>query len=66
MILVGCEDTEASLISEVDHVGFPCNTVVCNQFCDLVFNDSFLSEPIKYYESTFGKQGGKILKIIFE
>ena len=50
----GCGTNGASLISEVDRVGFPCNTVVCNQ-CDLVFNDSFISDPVEYYESTFGK-----------
>ena len=51
----GCGVTKGFLISEVDRVGFWCDTVVCSG-CDLVFNDSYLLEPLEYYASVFGKR----------
>jgi SAM-dependent methyltransferase len=50
-----CGVTKGALISKVDRVGFWCDTVVCSG-CDLVFNDSYILEPLKYYASVFGKQ----------
>jgi SAM-dependent methyltransferase len=49
-----CFNKEFSLISEVDRVGFPCDTVVCLK-CEFVFNNSYMSNPTEYYENQFGK-----------
>jgi len=48
-----CSSKEAFLISEVDRVGFLCNTVMCKE-CDFVFNNSYISEPNDLYEKHFG------------
>ncbi|MBT6028738.1 MAG: class I SAM-dependent methyltransferase, partial [Crocinitomicaceae bacterium] len=50
-----CGGKQGFVITEVDRVGFSCDTVVCCD-CDLVFNNSFLLKPIDYYKSIFGKQ----------
>ena len=49
-----CRKTNGTLISEVDRTGFFCDTVVCC-YCNLVFNDTFIIEPKKYYENYYGK-----------
>ena len=51
----GCGVTKGFLISKVERAGFWCDTVVCSG-CDLVFNDSYILEPLEYYASVFGKQ----------
>jgi|TARA_Y100000294_G_scaffold103735_1_gene96285 SAM-dependent methyltransferase len=48
-----CEGEEAWLISEVDRIGFPCDTVICKK-CQYVFNDSFLIYPEKFYSEYWG------------
>ena len=49
-----CKKTNVSLISEVDRTGFFCDTVICS-YCNLVFNDTLIIEPIKYYSNDYGK-----------
>jgi len=49
-----CLGEEVDLISEVDRVGFPLNTVICKK-CGFVFNTSFISNSIEYYGKQFGK-----------
>ena len=45
------------LISEVDRVGFPCNTA--GFVTNVTLSSTIPFESIKYYESTFGKQRWK-------
>ena len=54
----GCGSKTACLIAEVDRIGFPCDTVICPD-CELVFNNSFLSDPMEYYEHAFAKERWK-------
>lgn len=49
-----CTHSEATLLSEVDREGFPCDTVIC-EHCDFVFNDTFLSKPEEYYSHNWGE-----------
>ena len=49
-----CGHNEASTVSEVDRTGFFCDTVICNN-CELVFNDSYLSDENNYYKELWGK-----------
>jgi ubiquinone/menaquinone biosynthesis C-methylase UbiE len=49
-----CFYKEASLISEVDRDGYPCEIVVCMK-CNFVFNNSFMVNPIDYYANQYGK-----------
>jgi SAM-dependent methyltransferase len=48
-----CSGVEGYLISEVDRIGFPCDTVICKE-CDFVFNNSYISNPNEFYETHFG------------
>ena len=48
-----CSCIEVYLISEVDRIGFHCDTVVCKE-CDFVFNNSYISNPKEFYEAQFG------------
>lgn len=47
----GCHS--GTLISEVDRVGVQCDTVVCD-LCDLVFNNSYISNPVEFYGQEWG------------
>ena len=49
-----CSSDEVYLISEVDRVGFPCDTVMCKK-CEFVFNNSYISNPNEFYANQFGK-----------
>ena len=49
-----CSSDEVYLISEVDRVGFPCDTVICKK-CEFVFNNSYISNPNEFYENQFGE-----------
>jgi SAM-dependent methyltransferase len=53
-----CFGKEVDLISEVDRVGFPLDTVICKK-CKFVFNTSYIANPIEYYENQFGKDRWK-------
>ena len=53
-----CFGKEVDLISEVDRVGFQLDTVICKK-CEFVFNTSYISNPIEYYENEFGKDRWK-------
>ena len=48
-----CFNKDAFLISEVDRIGFPCDTVVCKK-CSFVFNNSYIKNPKFFYESQWG------------
>jgi SAM-dependent methyltransferase len=48
-----CESQELELISEVDRVGFQCDTVVCSN-CNFTFNKNFISNPSDYYKNYYG------------
>ena len=50
-----CGNEEGWLIAEVDRVGFPCDTVICKS-CQFVINDSYLSNPISFYEKYWGEE----------
>jgi|TARA_Y100000310_G_scaffold343684_1_gene452466 hypothetical protein len=50
-----CGNGEGWLIAEVDRVGFPCDTVICKN-CQFVINDSYLSNPISFYEKYWGEE----------
>lgn len=53
-----CGSTTALLVAEIDRVGFPCSTLICTD-CELVFNNSFLLNPVEYYEHTFANEKWK-------
>jgi cyclopropane fatty-acyl-phospholipid synthase-like methyltransferase len=53
-----CGFEEASLISEVDRTGFPCQTVICKQ-CQFVFNNSFIADPEDFYSHEWGEERWK-------
>ena len=49
-----CNSKDAYLISNIDRLGFPCDTVVCKN-CDFVFNDSFIKDSISFYKNSWGQ-----------
>ena len=49
-----CRCEEVYLISEVDRVGFPCDTVLCKQ-CEFVFNNSFIDNASEFYTHKWGE-----------
>ena len=48
-----CGCSSGVLISEVDRVGFQCDTVVCDG-CDLVFNNSYIANAAEFYSRSWG------------
>jgi SAM-dependent methyltransferase len=48
-----CRCKEVYVISEVDRVGFPCETVLCKK-CEFVFNNSFIDNPNEFYSHQWG------------
>ena len=48
-----CGSPSGTLISEVDRVGFPCDTVICDG-CQLVFNDTYIVDPVTFYSQEWG------------
>ena len=50
-----CFCKEVFLISEVDRIGFPCDTVVCKK-CSFVFNNSYIKNPKEFYENHWGDE----------
>lgn len=48
-----CGCTTGVLISEVDRVGFPCDTVICDG-CQFVFNDTYIVNPALFYSQQWG------------
>jgi len=50
-----CGCPEAHLISEVDRVGFPCDTVICKQ-CQFVFNNTYIANPSEFYSKEWGDE----------
>jgi len=50
-----CSSKEIIKISEVDRIGFFCDTVVCGK-CQLLFNNNFVSNPDFYYSKIWGTQ----------
>jgi len=50
-----CSSKKIIKISEVDRVGFFCDTVICND-CNLIFNNNFVSNPNFYYSKIWGPQ----------
>ena len=50
-----CRATDAKLIAEVDRVGFPSDTVICDQ-CGFVFNDSYIADPAKFYRQEWASE----------
>jgi len=48
-----CRSDEYNIIAEVDRVGMPTETVVCNK-CDFVFNNSYIKDPKYFYKSIWG------------
>ena len=47
-----CSSNECTNIAEVDRVGFPCDTLICNK-CSLVFNNSFIQNIESLYSRDF-------------
>lgn len=50
-----CDCRNVDLIAEVDRVGFPCQTVVCQQ-CQFVFNNSFIVNTTDFYSNEWGSE----------
>ena len=48
-----CGCSRGVVISEVDRVGFICDTVVCDG-CELVFNNTYISNPHEFYAQAWG------------
>lgn len=49
-----CSRTNVKLISELDRYGVFCDTVICC-YCNFVFNDTLIIDPIEYYRDYYGK-----------
>lgn len=50
-----CLNKEAFLISEVDRIGVPCDTVICKK-CGFVFNNSFIKNPQDFYQNQWATE----------
>ncbi len=50
-----CGAKKAGVIAEVDRIGFPCDTVICNQ-CQFVFNDSYIANPTEFYSQEWATE----------
>jgi len=48
-----CGCSSGVLIGEVDRIGFPCDTVICDD-CQLVFNNSYIANPSEFYSQIWG------------
>jgi|SaaInlStandDraft_3_1057020.scaffolds.fasta_scaffold17706_2 2-polyprenyl-3-methyl-5-hydroxy-6-metoxy-1,4-benzoquinol methylase len=48
-----CDCKDVDLIAEVDRVGFPCETVIC-QHCKFIFNNTYIANPSDFYSREWG------------